>query len=506
MFNFFKKTKPKQEVSQPIKRVSLFSTDIQIGKDGKGLINISDLMRDLFKKQPAMPDGYAQDDSSTGYPSFKQYLAQTTNISEVLVGWYASQAFIGHQLCGILAQNWLINKACTMPADDAIRKGYNIVSADGEELDPEALKLIKRYDKAMRLNKHLKDFVRKGRIFGVRLAMFKVESTDPDYYENPFNIDGVTPGSYKGIVQIDPYWVAPLLDQASSSVPDSLHFYEPTYWMINGRKVHRSHLIIFRHCDPIDLLKPQYIYGGIPLPQQIMERVYAAERTANEAPQLAMTKRTNVWLTDMEAAMSDTTQTFARLQEWAAWRDNYGVKLGDKDGDEFQQYDTSLADMDALIMTQYQLVAAQANVPATKLLGTSPKGFGAAGDYEIASYHEMLESLQENDLTPLLERHHSMVIQSFVKPLMPDIDVDTTVAWNPLDTPTAKELADTNFVKLQGDQLAVTTGAIDSETVRMRLATDKTSGYNELGLQEEPAPGIPEQIEGDNDSEEKDHE
>lgn len=424
----------------------------------------------------------AKDDSENGVLAAKLFFGQWGGISEALIGWYANQGFIGAQLCGILAQNWLINKACTMPARDAVRKGYNIVSIDGDDLPPEATKLLKRCDRRMGLNKNMREFVRKGRIFGVRIAMFKVMSTDPQYYEKPFNIDGVTPNSYKGIVQLDPYWVAPELDEAAAAQPDTLHFYEPTYWIINGKRVHRSHLVIYRHADPVDILKPQYIYGGIPVPQMIMERVYAAERTANEAPQLAQTKRTNVWMTNLEAFMADAVEGARRLQQWITFRDNYGIKLGQKDGDEMQQFDTSLADLDAVIMTQYQLVAAASNVPATKLLGTQPKGFNSTGEYEEASYHEELESIQENDLVPLAERHHALSMKSYVMPRLSIAFIETTIAFNPLDTPTAKELADTNLVKAQTGQVLIDSGAILAEEERRRVATDAESGYHELGL------------------------
>ncbi len=451
-------------------------------------------INEIARQQPRFHNAageFAQDDSSDGFANFKGANTSLTTLSEALVLWYASQGFIGPQLCGIIAQHWLVNKACSMPGDDAIRKGFNIVSVDGDELDPKASKLLKRMDRRMALNRHLREFVRKGRIFGVRIVMFKVESMDPDYYKKPFNIDGVTPNSYKGMVQVDPYWTAPMLDQQAAANPASLNFYEPTWWMINGKQVHRSHLIIFRHADPVDVLKPQYLYGGIPLTQMIMERVYAAERTANEAPLLAMTKRTNVWLTNMEAVMGDTAAAADRLQAWVAFRDNYGVKLGDKDGDQFEQYDTSLADMDALIMTQYQLVAAIAGVPSTKLIGTSPKGFNATGEYEESSYHEMLESIQEHDLTPLIERHHALAMRSEVIPKLGIAAVETTVAWLPLDTPTAKELADTNLVKAQTGAALVQSGAIDSEDERTRIATDPDGGYHGLGL-EDREPVTPE--------------
>jgi len=500
MFKWLRgKTEVQQEPIQPKAKKSLFSTHAfdMFDPDAKRF-KVADTFAALQKQQPVFTGEFAMDDSSNGVAGFKMYAAGSNSVSDAVVYWYASQGFIGAQLCGILAQNWLINKACAMPGDDAIRKGYNVVSVDGDELDPEAVKIINSYDRSFRLNWNMREFIRKGRIFGIRIAMFKVQSTDPQYYEKPFNIDGITAGSYKGIVQVDPYWTAPMLDNASSSQPDTLHFYEPTWWLINGKKVHRSHLIIFRHADPVDVLKPQYIYGGVPLTQQLMERVYAAERVSNEAPQLAMSKRTTVWLTDMEAVMGDTNAAIGRLQQWAAYRDNYGVKLGDKEGDEFSQFDTSLADFDSLIMTQYQLVAAIAGVPATKLIGTTPKGFNSTGEYEEASYHELLESIQTHDLTPLAERHHALVIKSYVEPqLKIKMEVETTLNWLPLDTPTAAELAATNLAKAQAGQVLITSGAISSEDERQRVATDKTSGYNEIGIMEDDRPEAEELADED---------
>lgn len=489
MFNWFKK-QPTESAPAPKKKKSLFSTH---NDNEPSMHTVHDVLSNIYREQPALLHNEgAMDNSDNGYPAFKMYSAGQSNMSDQLMYWYANQGFIGAQLCGILAQNWLVNKACAMPGDDAIRKGYNIVTVDGGELDPDALKIMKHYDKAMRLDFNMREFIRKGRIFGIRICMFKIMSTDPLYYEKPFNIDGVTAGSYKGMIQVDPYWTAPMLDGPSASQPDTMHFYEPTWWLINGKKIHRSHLIIFKHAEPVDVLKPQYIYGGIPLTQQIMERIYAAERTSNEAPQLAMSKRTTIWLTDMEAVMSDSTAAADRLQQWAQYRDNYGIKMGDKEGDDFNQFDTSLSDFDALIMTQYQLVSAIAGVPATKLLGTSPKGFGASGDYEEASYHELLESIQYHDLTPLAERHHMLVIKSFI----PGLDIETTLNWLPLDTPTTQALANTNLVKAQTAAILIEAGIISSEEDRQRVATDKSSGYNEMGLADE---GIEDDLESDDE-------
>lgn len=433
----------------------------------------------------------AMDDSSGDNTIKRAYGLGQPQMSDVLLQWYLSQGFIGHQIAAYLAQHWLIFKCCNMPARDAVRQGYTVVSDDGGELSPDVSKMMKKADKRYRVNKQMIEFITKGRIFGIRIAIFKIKHTDPKFYEYPFNPDGITAGSYEGIVQVDPYWCAPVLEGASASDPASPNFYEPTHWMINGIKYHRSHLVVFRHGELADILKPVYLYGGIPVPQLIMERVYGAERTANEAPQLAMTKRTTVIGTDIAKAFANREKFDARLALWAEYRDNYGVKIQDKIGDEFQQFDTSLTDLDSVIMTQYQIVAAAADVPATKLLGTTPKGFNSSGEYEESSYHETLESLQTGDLSPFLERHHQCVMRSIIAPKIGKV-IATTAVWNPLDSPTALEESTIEKNKADRDKILVDAGAIDGTDIRTRLRSDKQSPYH--GIEEgerAPVPGDP---------------
>jgi hypothetical protein len=425
----------------------------------------------------------AMDNSDTGLPAFKQVAVEFGHSQLSLMPWYMKQGFIGYQNAAFVAQHWLIYKACATPVDDAIRNGYEITTADGEDLDEDVLAVLKKADRKAGIMGELRNFGTKGRIFGVRIAMFLVESEDPQYYEKPFNPDGVKPGTYKGISQVDPYWCAPILDLGGAGVPSSKHFYEPAWWLIGSRRVHRSHLVIFRYADPPDVLKPLYLFGGIPLPQMIMERVFCAERTANEAPALALSKRTTVWLTNMAAVMADSQAAQEKIQTWIAFRDNFGVKLGDKDGDQMEQFDTPLADFDQLIMTQYGLVAATAGTPICKMLGTTPGGFAATGDYEEASYHELLESMEERDFTPFLVRHHELVMLSEVIPKFPDMkDTEIIVKWHELDALTHVEQSTVNLNKAQTDTTLIAGGGLLPQDSRRRVAADKDSGYHGIGI------------------------
>lgn len=412
------------------------------------------------------------------------FVLGSQRIPDAIMGWYVNQGFIGYQSCAVIAQQWLVFKACTMPAEDAARNRWDITVNDGEQITPEQIAKIKSIDERMRLHQNLVELTTFKRVFGIRICLFVVESDDPDYYLKPFNPDGVKPGTYKGISQVDPYWITPLLGDDAVSDPANINFYEPTWWQIGSRKIHRSHLVIVRNGQLADILKPSYLYGGVPLTQQIFERVYAAERTANEGPQLALTKRMNVVKVDLDKAFANPDAFLDRLNQSAQYRDNFGVKVIGQD-DEYTQHETSLADLDSVIMTQYQLVAAIAGVPATKLLGTSPKGFNATGEHEIKMYNQMLASIQANDMTPVLRRHYELLVRSEF-----DNAFKIDPVWNPLDEPTEEELANVNKLKADGYSVLYNTGAIDGSDIRNVLVKDEHSGFS--GMSEEVPTDVPE--------------
>ncbi len=394
-------------------------------------------------------------------------------VPDAQAGWYASQTFIGYQMMALIAQHWLVDKAVTMPARDAVRNGYELTFNGGDVIDTDVIDKIRKADRRMRLKENMIQFVRMNRIFGVRVALFKIESPDPDYYLKPFNPDGVKAGSYKGIAQVDPYWITPELSGDAVNDPSNLHFYEPTYWVIQGKRYHRSHLIITTLGEVADVMKPTYYFGGVSIPQKIYNRVYCAERTADEAPQLAMTKRTNILATDATAALADEDKFTNNLANGLQYQDNFQRVIIDKETESMTQLDTALSDLDDLIMSQFQLVAAASGVPATKLIGTTPKGFNATGEYEESSYHEELQSIQECDIDPLLERHYLLLMRSEFNGM-----AEPVVVWNALDAQTAEEVATENKTKAETDKLLFDAGAIDGVDIRARIQADPKSGYN----------------------------
>lgn len=393
---------------------------------------------------------------------------------------FLNQTFIGYQACALLKQNAFIDKACTIPAKDAIAPDYKLSyindadkKADEETTDIDELADIK--DQSRRIFKIndicVKQTMNK-KAYGYSLVIPMVDGVD---MEKPYNIDGVKKGSYHGMAVVEPFWVSPQLDTESAGDPSSPHFYEPTWYILaGGKKIHRSWVIRAVNSEVSDVLKPTYYFGGVPLTQQIYERVYAADKVANEAPMLALTKRLLVVDADIENWVANPDNAIEVMEALTQLRDNYGV-YAKRAGDQVSQIDTALADFDALIMTQYQLVASIAGMPATKLLKTTPKGFNATGEFEDKDYKQALVEIQENDYIPIITRHNELYTKSVYGRVIP-----LDVKFNPIDTPTEKEVAEIAQIKSQTAANHINAGITTADEERDILRNEDGSAYSAL--------------------------
>ena len=449
---------------------------LNLGLDAKRLdyIQKNVVQREAPKPAVAMDsNGVAMDQSCSGL----NYQGEFTFVNRQVLSYYvASSSFIGYYAMAVVAQNWLVQLGCSSAAEDAMRKGYELVKEDGEELSRKEKREIARLDKKHKLSQNIIEAETFNNVFGIRHVLFK--HTDPDFdYEKPFNPDSFKSGKYAGISQIDPYWITPEIEDSDLSDPTAINYYEPTFWTINGKRYHKSHFIILKGQPVADYLKPTYRYGGLSMAQKVYERVYAGERTANEIPQLVMTKRMNVRKTDLVKAQANKAKFIQTLNAASEFRDNYGTQVIGL-GEESTQLETSLADLDNSMWANYHLVASIFGRPVSKLFGTGHGGLGTGDtddDYDIA----MLESLQEGNLEDVAYAHYQrLMISEFNK------EMDLDIVWNPLKVMSEKELAEINFIKSQTATNEYNIGAIGDVDERERLSKDKTSGYSGVEIVE----------------------
>lgn len=411
---------------------------------------------------------------------------------------FFSHSFIGWQACALLTQNAYIKKACEIPARDAIAVDYKLHFMNGDDNNPDTDKeaenkllqeLKLKSDREMKIKNICRDANVYKKTYG-QILVVPTFSIDVDMSE-PFDLSKIKKGTYTGMQIIQPFWVQYQMGVEQLNRPDKAGFYEPEYYTIpNKAKIHKSWVIKLINGVCPDILKPVYYYGGIPLTQQIYERVYCAEKVANEAPKLALTKRLLTVDGDIYNLTANSDDAYNNLKTIMSIRDNMGLLVKDKDT-TVTQIDTSLTDFDALIMTQFQLVAAIAEMPVTKLMKTQLKGLANTGDYEMKDYAQSLVEIQENDFNAILERHYQLLGMS-----EHGKDLGLDIVWNPIDTPSELEMAQIESQQANTDATYVGAGILDASEVRDMLRSNEDSRFRNL------AEEMPEGDLGDLDIEE----
>lgn len=396
--------------------------------------------------------------------------------------------FIGYQACAILKQNWLIDRACTISAVDAMAPGYRLGFAD--ETDDQDIpnveerkineKRLADIEEISRKKYRIPEICIKAnivkKVFGYSLIV-PVFRDEVDY-SVPFNIDGIKPGSYVGLKVIEPMWILPQFGSDAAN-PLSENFYDPEYYALpqgNGRLIHRSWCIKLINSEVPDILKPVYYWGGIPLTQQIYRRVYAAEKTADEAPMLALSKRLLVVSANLDNYYANPDEVEKKMEALTELRNNFGVFIRDiADNGDVQQIDTSLADFEETTILQYQLVSAIAQIPINKLLKIPIKGFQSVGTYETDDYNQSLLAIQKDDFTPIIQLHNSLYSKSELGE-----EIAFVVHFNEIDTPTEKETAEIREINSRTAANYVAAQILAPEEERDRLRRDEDSGYSTI--------------------------
>ncbi len=426
---------------------------------------------------PRAIDGTVMDGVSDSASKLNSAYAIYGQVNDIIYTHFAQQGFIGFQACALLAQNWLINKCCILPPKDAMAPDYEISykSKDIKQEDKEILSELKKVSDSkdgFKIKEAALEFAEMKRVFGVAYAYPLVDGVN---YEIPFNLNIVKSNKYKGMVNVDPYWLTPELDSESATNTASPDFYEPTWYRLpNGKRLHKSWIIKSINGNLPDILKPTYCYGGYPIPQLVYQRVYAAESVANEAPMLAKSKRLLYMDGNLSNYVLNQNKAENDAKAFSYFRDNWGVVVKRPD-QAIGQIDTSLTDFDAVMMSQYQLVAAASGVHATKLLETQPKGFNTSGDFEIAQYNSLLVSIEKEDYQPYLNFHYMLLLKSLYSK-----EHVIECEFNPIDTPTSKEVAECNEIKSRTNMTYVTAGVISADECRENLRLDPESGFNSL--------------------------
>lgn len=381
-------------------------------------------------------------------------------------GWYARGRLDQQTLENMYVEDWLSGKIVDIIADDMTRKWRTLTAPS---LDAEQLEQVAKLEDQLAVQHKINLGEKWGRLYGGALVLLGVDDgQEPD---QPLDISRVGQGDLKFIHVVDRNIV-------SVGLVNTWDFTEPNYMMpeiytIDNLRIHHSRVLRF---DGIPVPREVFIrndYWGSSILQRVYDAIINSQQVAEETASMTAEAKVDViGIENLIGQIADCRESdiISRFSLANTMKSNRGMLILDKDYEHYEQKQLSFSALPQLIQQYLNIAAAAADVPATRLLGTSAPGLNATGAEERKNYHEMIESKQEVKLSPQMEKFDEILVRSALG-FMPD---DFSFFWNPLSTMSEVEKAQIELAKSQTAQNYINMTAVTPSIITEQLLSDET--------------------------------
>lgn len=288
-------------------------------------------------------------------------------------------------------------------------------------------------------------------------------------------------GSVRAVRAVEPVWCYPTQYDANDPLKED--WYDPIYWFVLGKQVHRTRLLKFVGREVPDLLKPAYSFGGLSISQ--MEKAYVDNwlRTRQSVADLIHAFSIFVLSTNMGATVQEGgDMMLKRVELFNMMRDNRGMMMVDKETETLANVSAPLGGLELLQAQSQEHMASIAGIPLVKLLGIQPAGLNASSDGEIRVFYDWILASQEKRL-----RHNLTTIIDLVQlSLWGEVDEDITFTFEPLWSLDEKGQAETREVEARTGVSLIDGGVLSPEEVRKSIAADPDSPYASIDVDDVP--------------------
>lgn len=380
--------------------------------------------------------------------------------------------------------NGLFTKIIDRPAEEAVKKGFDLGIKDHDILSFLADKLdeLEWEQKASLAMKWT-------RLYGGALMVMVIN--DGGNIWDPVDWDRV-----RGIEELRVY-ERPLV------TPDyhSVKYGEPQFYTVSSItgtfRVHRSRTLPFRNgVLPENSLNTQYRFWGTPEYYRIkrnLQETYTAHgngvKLLDRCVQAIYKMRglSNMLLTD-----GGEDQVLKRLNAIDMARGIINTMIIDADGEDYDYKQMSMSGVREIIDSTCTMLSAVTDIPQTILFGRSPAGMNSTGEGDMENFYSMVEGIQKLNLKANGRRlldliFHEGVITGQIQE-KPKYKVEFEKLWSLSEKEQAeldKMKADTELVKAQTAQIYVELQVLNPEEIRAGLSKDDTFYVEDLLSDEE---------------------
>ena len=310
--------------------------------------------------------------------------------------------------CAFLAGDSIINNAITKYANEILRKGGNIIiNCDDLDIKESLRQKLEKRLQELNFESVLNEAIKTSLSFGGALIFIDINADDlsePLYDKAKI----LTQNKINGLRVIPPYLCG--ASEVETANPLNADFMKPKKWYVSGNAgiIDSSRVIPLTIFDAPSLIKPLFNFFGISLTQFMKNYVASADIARQSLSDMLLRFRSEIIKSDL--IKINPSEAVSRAKAINKQKNNNALMLLTKD-EEYIQSITPLSGLDKLIAQLQENVAVSARMPSVKLLGLTPSGFNATGDFDLASYYDEIMSLQNSIIKPVIEQILNLLVK-----------------------------------------------------------------------------------------------
>ena len=249
-----------------------------------------------------------------------------------------------------------------------------------------------------------------GRLYGSAFLVFITKDGPTD---TPLNVKELQRGDLVNILVFDRFSVFP--------IPQPFSFYNPSFFDVDYYHItpthlkpfviHKSRMIRFDGQMPLttDGWSTYDLYYGVSELIPVLDAIYQEAQSAASTSQLLSDMSIPVLKTrDFRRGLGSVCSTDGPSMEQYAQHMNtfkgiYNTLFLDET-DDYGRVEANISGIEGVLNFFAYRLAAACGIPATILLGRSPLGMNATGESDLRSNALNVQSMQENELRPILDR------------------------------------------------------------------------------------------------------
>ncbi|WP_057464351.1 DUF1073 domain-containing protein [Pseudovibrio sp. POLY-S9] len=365
----------------------------------------------------------------------------------------------------------IAKKIAVAPSEDMVAKWR-------EWTDPK----VEAEEKKHRLRAKIRDTLIMAKRDGGAALVFSIRGQSLD---QPLQADGAREGALQWIHPFSRVEITPMDVRRD---PNDEWFGEPEYFVINTTmqevKIHPSRVISFFGDERLRGVTMDPDYWGVSIYDALREFIRRRETALGEGCSLLPEMKTDiVKIPGLSALLADKDKE-AKLRERMLFmrenKSNHGIAVmqgGDeKSAEQWEQKTLTLSQVPEMMQEFIQHEAGAADIPLTRLYGTSPKGLGANGDGETRNYYDRLKAEQETRIEPALCEFDEVLQRSS------GAKTGSTFKWVPLKELDEKERGELFSKQADGVSKLHETGLFPEEVLADSSVTMLENGGTLTGI------------------------